>query len=151
MTTGLVVKEIKVGDEILTYQFEQFNTTLAIRTLARLTKIIGEPLAIAMAGSTGGDFDVSGDVMGKAVKALVDRLDEKEVLELLKLLAADKALCGENGGKINFDEHYRGNIRLLFKVFQAALEVQYGNFIGAVRESFPGTTAKIPPGGIIAK
>lgn len=157
MTTGLVEKDIETPNGTVTYQFEQFNTTLALKTLTRLTKIIGEPLAIALGGAEAPapgagllNANLSGDTLGAAMRALVDRLDEKEVIDLLRLLAAEKALC--NGGKIIFDDHYRGDFGLLLKVFRAALEVQYGNFTAAVRARPHGATAREAPAqGIMAR
>lgn len=155
MTAGLVDKEIVVDADGTTvvFSFVQFSTTAALKTLTRLTKILGEPLAIALGGAdmgdtktSIGDWDLSGKTMGAAMKALVDRLHEDEVLSLVKLLAADNVL--QNGGKIVFDDFYRGKMKLLLKVFQTALVVQYGNFISAVNER---SVAPIPPGGIAAR
>lgn len=158
MTTGLIDRDING----VTYNFEQFNTTLALKTLTRLTRLIGEPLAIALGGASttppttpGGasavktkiaDREISGETLGKAVHALIERLDDKEVLSLFELLTAEKVLC--NGGKIVFNDHYRGNITLMFKVFMTALEVQYGNFMDVLSEKPKGD---LPPGGLKAK
>lgn len=130
MAQETVIREI----DGRTYEFTQFGTTLSLKLLARLTKIIGEPLAIALGGLKTppgkkvnlADMDVSGDLLGKAVKALIDRLDENEVVALVKTLASEHMLC--DNAKIIFDAHYSGNMGHLLHVLMASLEVQYGNF-----------------------
>lgn len=132
------------------YQFQQFNTTTAIKTMAKLTKLIGEPLTLAMgsfaekkdpaAGLMDRDLDF--EVLSKAVGALIERLDEDEVVSLVKRLTTESVLCDNK--PIQFDEHFAGNISHLFKVVMAAIEAQYGNFLSAV-------TAKLPLSGTAQK
>lgn len=127
-----------------TYQFEQFNTTLSLNVLIRLSKIVGKPLALAL-GAVFGDEqgkgkdeaarslleqDLKPALLAEAMDALMLRLDEKETIELIKTLAAGKVLA--DGRPVVFDVHYEGRLDHLFRVVQAALEVQYGNFFGAL-------------------
>lgn len=149
-----------------TYAFEQLNTTTALKVLAKLTKIIGEPLMIGLGSlpkkeqprpltaagvpaplpepvkkKSLGDFDLTElktDVLGRAVAALTDRLDETEVVALVRQLTSEKVLC--DNAPVVFDSHFRGQTAHLFKVLMAALEAQYGDFLGAV-------TAKAAPVG----
>jgi hypothetical protein len=129
------------------YEFQQFNTTKSLKTLSKLTKFLGEPLMLGLAAlgvnpakSVPGaapitakgflDRELNGEALAKAVAALVDRLDETDVVELVKTLTSESVLCDHK--PIVFDEHFRGDIGHLFKVIGAALEAQYGNFLGAV-------------------
>ena len=145
------------------YEFEQFKTTEALKVLARLTKIFGEPLTLALGAffkdkpeSFIGKLDENGlpikveevqaekksfldqdlgdksDILAKAVRTLIDRLDEDEVVELVKKLASEKVKC--DGAPIIFDDHYVGSPMHLFKVVAAGLEVQYGNFLNAITD-----------------
>lgn len=121
------------------YEFSKFGAKQALRMLTRLTKIVGEPLAIAASAAKGdGEFldrKVDPQVIGKAVHALVTKLDENEVIDICEELAANGVLC--NGKQIIFDKHYE-NLGLLFKVLQAGLEVQYGNFLEEFLGKLPG-------------
>ena len=122
------------------YEFEQFGAKHSLRIMARLTKIMGEPLAMAIGALSNKekgasaksilDRQIDGDILGKAVKALVERLDEDTVIDLMEELTAKSTLC--DGKKIDFNAHYTGDIGHLFKVAYAALEVQYGNFFGGL-------------------
>lgn len=128
------------------YEFEQFGATHSLKILTKLTKLIGEPLTLAFTAMLDGekklgaeveapatkksilDRKINGKMLGEAVKALVDKLDEDEVLSLVQQLCAQSLLC--DGKKIIFDSHYEGRLGHLFKVLGAALEVQYGDFLG---------------------
>jgi hypothetical protein len=161
MTRELVQKTV----DGRSYEFEQFNTTTALKTLAKLTKIIGEPLMIAL-GALGleklapaklvngvpepvkkrnlMDTDLNPlntAVLGKAVAALIDRLDETEVVDLVKrLVSGPGVLCDHK--PFQFDDHFIGEPGHLFKVVRAALEAQYGNFLGAVTGGDTSSTAR---------
>ena len=127
------------------YEFQQFGAKESLKTLMRLSKILGKPIALAL-GSLGEKVDfsnVKGDLLADAAQALTERLDQDEVLNLIQLLTADKVLC--EGKKVSFDLHYQGRLDHLFKVLGAALEVQYGNFFGAFKDlivpgNHPATT-----------
>jgi hypothetical protein len=150
------------------YLFQQFNTTTSLKVLAKLTRLLGEPLILAL-GALGIkppppapkldanglpppaatvvetpkliDREFDGSAMAKAVTALVERLDEDEVALLVKKLASEGVTCG--GQPIVFDEHYAGNFGRLFKVLGVALEVQYGNFLGAVSAKAKAAAAAV--------
>lgn len=132
---GLEKKEV----DSHTYSFSKYGAKESLKVLTRLTRIIGEPLAIGMAAASGKksgksllDTEIDPDIIGKAVRALVDRLDEDEVMGLIEKLTSVGVLC--DGKKINFDVHYNGKLPHLFKVLWAAIEVQYGNFFDELTE-----------------
>jgi hypothetical protein len=136
------------------YEFEQFKTSTAVRVLAKLTKVLGEPLAVAMSSffkaSKGSneaqkldpetgvpissrrmlDQEVDPNALAKAVGLLIERLDEVDVVDLIEQLVAKSVLCDHK--PVIFEMHYQGDIGHLFRVIAAALEVQYGNFIDAI-------------------
>lgn len=153
MSRELIAKQ--VDDHV--YEFQQFQTTTALSVLAKLTKLVGEPLAIALGSvlqapkqsaelvngvpspvgepkSSFLDRDISSDAIGKAVKALTERLDETEVIGLVRKLTTEGVLCDHK--PVIFEEHFRGRMLHLFKVVKAALEAQYGNFSDAVTAQF---------------
>lgn len=75
-------------------------------------------------------------LLGGAVRALVERLDEDEVLKTIKDLV-DTAEC--DGKKIIFETHFQGKIGHLFKVIFAVLEVQYSDFLGEALSMVEGS------------
>lgn len=128
MAAGLVEKT--VGGK--KYEFQKFGASQSLKVLAKLSKVLLEPMSLAFSAMEGSggilDRKINGDVVGKAARALVDRLDDS-VIDLIKeLIGPDALLC--DGKKIVFDSHYE-DLGHLFEVLQAALEVQYGNFFAA--------------------
>lgn len=114
------------------YEFAQFPAQQSLKNLTRLSKLIGEPLSLLIAlGSKQeeGEQAVSdGEILGKAAKALFDKMDSNEVISLIMEFTSGTA-CLCDGKKVNFDLHYQGKIGHLFKVFVASLEVQYKDFL----------------------
>lgn len=120
------------------YEFSIFGAKHALRTLTKLSKIIGEPLTLAFTamgvsdpenkGKSMFDRKIDGKMLGEAVKALTGRMDENEVLDLIEELCGEEN-CMCDGKKIIFDKHYEGKLGHLFKVIGTALEVQYGDFL----------------------
>jgi len=118
------------------YQISQFGTTESLKVLTRLSKILGPSFSVAIAGSKIEDAKAQTEILGKAVGELTSRLDEEEVINLIKKLV-DCCLKGE-GSKINFELDFQGRLGHLFKLVKAVLEVQYGNFfqeIGSIADS----------------
>lgn len=114
----------------LEYQFSKYGAKQGLKTLLRLSKMIGKPLAIAVGSAKGEgslkDKQIDMSVIGEAIQALTEQIDQDEVLSLVEQLTATDALC--DGKKIIFNSHYEGRYGHMFKVMAAALEVQYGNF-----------------------
>jgi hypothetical protein len=143
---------VTVDDKL--YEFQQFTTTVGLKTLSHLARIIGEPLMLALgvffkdAPAEGapkvpfGQREVNTDVLAKAVHALITQLSGEgtdEAIRLIKtLVSGDGVLCDHK--KVIFDEHFRGaeGLAHLAKVVRAALEAQYGNFLGAVSAQMSG-------------
>lgn len=137
MARELIKKEI----DGKTYEFQQFGPKHALKILTKLSRICGEPLALAFTamGSKDGekpeggllDRKIDGKLLAAAVKALTDRLDEEEVIAIvMELTANDNVLC--DGRRVVFDSHYQSGLGHMFKVLGTALEVQYGDFFGGL-------------------
>lgn len=127
MATELISREV----DGIEYGFEQFGTRDAIKTLVRISKMMGKPLVLSIGAFKGKDKPLDLSILANAASILFDTIDEIETLSLVeKLCGGDKVLCA--GAKINFDRHYEGRILHLFKVLNTALEVQYGNFFDAL-------------------
>lgn len=121
---GVQLIEKTVDDT--TYKIAEFGTTEALKTLTRLSKILGPSFSIAISGAKIKDKSAQSELFGKAILELTQRLDEEEVVGLCKKLT-ECCLRGE-GAKINFEIDFKGKLGHLFKLLKAVLEVQYGNF-----------------------
>lgn len=107
------------------YVITMLAPTSALKMLTRLIKLIGEPLSLLYGDS---EQEVA-KVLPKAVSALVSRLDENQVEGLVKDLL--KCVVYHNQ-PLNFELHFQGRLGHLFKLLAAVLEVQYGDFLGAM-------------------
>lgn len=121
------------------YEFTQYGAKQGLKLLLRLGKIVGKPVALGWAAigdkKEGAGFlerDIKGDILAQAVEALMSNASQDEVLDLCEEFAARGVLC--DGMKIDFNLHYQRNYGLMFRVVQAALEVQYGNFFDALSD-----------------
>lgn len=143
-----LIKKIIDGSE---YEFQQFGAKQSLKLLTRVLKIIGEPMALSVEAFEGEgkllDRKISGKGLALAAKALTERLDQDEVVDLLTQFCSHPA-CLCDGKQVEFNTHYEGRLGHLFKVFQAALEVQYQDFFGALselRDSKAPVTTPAPP------
>ena len=131
------------------YEFSQMGTKKSLKVLATLTRLLGEPLAIALGSATEKkaskllDSNMSPELLGKAVHALIDRMDDDQILALIEELASRNVMCDHK--PIIFDLHYSGDIVHLFKVVMAAIEAQFGNFSGALSASLSKASAEQGP------
>lgn len=118
------------------YLFTQYGAKEALKMLVRLSKIIGKPMALSYAalGAKGADGspEIKGDVLAQAIDALMQNAHEDDVLDICMKLSSKDCLC--NGKQIDFNSHFEGQLPHMFKVIKAALEVQYGNFFGALND-----------------
>lgn len=115
------------------YAFSKWGAKKSTKILIRLSKIVGKPLGLALASFQGEgkllQRVVDTKLIGMAFEALTQNLDADEALDLIEeLTAKDNVLCDNK--KIVFDLHYQNRLDHMFKVLGAALEVQYGNFLG---------------------
>lgn len=119
------------------YEFERWGAEDSLDTLIDISQMVGKPLGMAIAtmlGKEGLNKDVDPDMLGGVFEAMFQNLNKEKTKPLIKKLCSDKVLC--DGKKINFNQHYAGseNIMHMFRVVQANLEVQYGNFFVALLE-----------------
>lgn len=131
--------EVEIDDK--KYEFEKWGAEESLSNLIKLSKIIGKPLGLAIGAFKQEEKeetslfdtdmkDINIDMLGLALQALTENLDESACIALIKKLSSQHVLC--DGAKINFNTHYADRLDHLFRVVGAALEVQYGNFFAAV-------------------
>lgn len=129
------------------YEFQQFRTTVSLTVLSKLSKLLGEPIMVALGAVLKGgkgkaglknllEMDLDPDALAKAVRVLIDGMDDVKVVALVQQLATEGILCDHKPLKASdFDFHFAGRLSHLVNVVKAQLEVQYGNFFGAISAS----------------
>lgn len=125
------------------YECTQFDIRKSLKVMTRLGKHIGGPLGalIAKYDKEKGllDTDVVALGVADAARQLFMSMDDDSVYELCKLICESViAVGGPVGGQLlgeKFDMHFKGPTSLvrLYNVVWWALEVNYGDFIGAVK------------------
>lgn len=138
------LKSVQIGGE--EYEFEQMATKPSLKLLIRISKIVGKPL-VTIAGSVLGgdkllDTELKPGMLAAAAESLFNGMDAEEVIQIIETLTATTVLC--DGKKVDFNLHYEGRLEVLFKVLSTALEVQYGNFFGAIL-AINGVKKKVQP------
>ena len=135
---GNVVKEIDGS----TYEIWHLPTEPAIKMLTKLTKIIGAPVGKAVSGLTSSsgsilDANVGFDFIGAAIGMLTNKLDEDEVLGIIKTMLAYVNKKNEKGGfvGVSLDVDFQGRIMHLLNVVRAALEHNFSDFFAGIKSS----------------
>lgn len=132
-------RTIETGGESFRYACLPMPATKGLSVLTRLSNIVGETL-LSMAsgvkpkipGEEGEEEeDLNPDIVEAAVKMLVKKLDEDEVVRLAVDIMEGMTVEGKKVGlndRTQFDEHFAGRIMLLFKVIMFGLEVNFQDF-----------------------
>jgi hypothetical protein len=140
---GLYATEI----DGIEYTFTKWGAEESFSTLLKISKLIGKPLSLLVStvlGEGGLDSELKTDAMALAIEGLTTNLDEAMAMSLVKKLATDK--CFADGAKITFNTHYEDRLDHMLKVVKAGLEVQYGNFFGALLGLAKGMAPKAKQG-----
>lgn len=119
------------------YTLVQSPATVALKNMATLTKLIGEPLAMA----AGGMNEDVGAFLPKAVKVLSEKLDEDKVVGLVKDLLKSAVYNGQPVTAI-FDTHFQGRLGSMFKLLLEVLKHQYADFFDILSASLQGPAEK---------
>ena len=122
------------------YEFLQIPVKQSLRILTRLLKLVGEPMgqaAGAFGNGTGGnilDREINFDLLGKAMGALTEKLDEDLVVNTISELLEHVNVKNDGGCFVRMDmELFFGRrIGHLLKVVRKTLEVNYADFLGDI-------------------
>lgn len=125
------------------YKIHVMTPSTSIKLLTRIFKLLGEPFAeMAVGVKAAKNEDEANEQAMKllpvAVRALVSRMDENEVMGVVQQLTS--AVTVDNK-QISFERHFQGRLGHLLKLLSACVEVQYGDFLGALAEMMSGTQA----------
>lgn len=123
------------------YVIHVMTPTISIKLLTKIMKLLGEPFA-EMAGaarSAKGKDEAkqkAAAMLPAAVKALCNRMDEDEVVALIKQLMKTAHI---NNQPVQFERHFQGRLGHLMKVIWIVLEVQYEDFLTALTDLMSST------------
>lgn len=112
------------------YSFGCLPATTSLRVLTKLSKIIANPIAGAIGTGTLRENLERELNIPMVVGMLADRMDEDEIIGIIKTLASQ--ILHEPTGAIEpcFDTYFSGRMGHLLKVIQASLEAEYSDFFG---------------------
>lgn len=111
------------------YEFEKWGADESLDTLIEISQLVGKPVGMAISaifGKEGLEKELDPNLMGTLFDSLFQNFSKEKTKPIIKKLCSEKVMC--KGRKITFNEHYQDKLMHCFKVVQANLEVQYGNF-----------------------
>jgi len=118
------------------YACTQFPPQKSLRILTKITRYIGEPLAVLLDSDRGledvMERDVSDLNIGEAIMKFGKNLGDDDLYNLCKDVC-ESVLVDMTQIKDNtFDQHFTGpqGLKKMFQVTAFALEVNYGDFLG---------------------
>ncbi len=124
------------------YQMLHLPVSKSIKVLTRLTKMVSEPIGKAVSAVQSGenttsilDQDIDMDLIGQAITALGDRLDESMVWNTMLELLSTVEKENDQGGftKIAPEVDFQGKPGHLIKVVTNVITVNYADFLGPVQ------------------
>jgi hypothetical protein len=124
------------------YQLQKCIAPALVRALGSLKGSFSSEKKVDLKSLLGSEIDISS--LSDAIDSIHEKMTAQEWLSFLKTTLScttvnDRAV----GDKMHFDEVFSGKILLLYKVLWFTLEVNFGDFFGAV---VPGATkASEPP------
>jgi hypothetical protein len=142
----MVKSQSKVIDGI-TFTVTQLPATRALKLFTKLVEVAGPALEALQKspGSGLGDMEVA--ALGGALSAASSRLGEEGLMQIAAALF-ELATATWEGAQApvmaRFDVMFQGRLTTLFKAIGFALEVNYGDFLGALRNAAPGLSATMP-------
>jgi hypothetical protein len=124
-------KDVEVDGS--TYCVHLLSPSKALKLSFKLTKLVGEPMAQMANASQGKDV---AELLPIAVRALLSRLDENEVLGIIKEMVAT---CTLENKPINFEDSFQGRLGHLVKLVAKVMEVQFSDFFAGLAETLGQT------------
>lgn len=131
----LKVEEVTINDR--TYQISQLPLGKARPLLVRLTNLVGPAIGEALAGAEGDKLsDISLAGLGNAVRTLASQLRDDDLGAIQNALFEYVKWQNDNGDWVPLkpiaDNHFAGELGLLFKVIGAALKVNFASFLAEI-------------------
>lgn len=127
------------------YEFEKWGAEESLDVLLDISSVVGGAIGTAIGNTISGqglNTEIDAAMLSVVFEQLSKNLKKEVVKPILVKLTSGRVLC--EGKKVNFNEHYKEDLFHMFRVAKAALEVQYGNFFGAIQ----GVVAPKRPVGV---
>jgi len=127
--------EVNVNDR--TFEIHHLPTLEALRIFTLLTKLVGDSLgkAIGSFKGNGNILDADVDVLGDAISLLCQRLDEKNVQDIINTILKYTFIQGEKGfEKIAIDTHFAGRLGDLFSVVYESFKHNYADVLESIKK-----------------
>lgn len=149
----------EIGQRGYSYTVQQLAARQSARVFVRLTKLMGKPLADAIAAQ--GNFQDKD--AAKLFTGFVEALSEEEFEKLCTVFAKCSTVSGGDSDQPSqlqygpkavslkdtqiFDWHFAGSLGEMFGWLRFCLEVNYGSFLGEIRAVLAGVLA--PPVSVL--
>lgn len=112
----------------ISYRIQMLPAEQGMKVFTKLLKLVGEPLGELI--KVQGDRDKIFEIMPLAIKTLVMKLDENEVLELTKSLCSCVIKAGTSATlDREFNLYFRGKYGHLFKILLEVVSYNYADFL----------------------
>lgn len=132
----------------ITYKMYPLSPFKSSKILTRIIKVVGKPMGKLIGDSQKEgkesllDADVNPELIGEALSALTENLEESQVERLMKdLLSSDLITFSKDGDDFKKLSNVEGHIQKndlgllhLFKLVKFSLEVNYSDFLGGLVE-----------------
>jgi len=116
------------------YSFMYMGPKQQIKTMKFIMDTIGSPLGTALGedGGEGGFLDADAGVVGRFIKEALTSIDDDKVIDQIEILLNHTERKNDKGNlaPVSMEKDFHGELAHLFKVVKAALEVNYGDFLG---------------------
>lgn len=128
---NLIEFEVDHKDVIFYYGIDLLPVEESLKTFTKLLKIGGEGMANIK------HFDQE---IATILSGILSRLDEKEVIDLTKILLKRLKKRNDRGEYIPFDSEseFRGKIGLLLRVLVEIIKLNYEDFFFVIKNAFSG-------------
>lgn len=131
-------KDLVIDD--VNYKIHLFAAEQGLKVLTKLIKLVGEPIMELAKG--GADQAEIMKNLGGAIRSLAGRLNEEEVVSLMKLLMGKVTVDGEGGNTLDkkFNTYFQGKIGLMFKISVEVVNHNYADFLDVLASAVPEAT-----------
>ncbi len=108
------------------YTTSSYPATTGVKLLAKLTKVIAEPIGYFANQNPTAVVDTG--MIGNALKALANNIDPDDLISLMdEILIGTQIKAGNTIREIIIDTDFSGNLDSLFEVVGHVLKFQFGN------------------------
>lgn len=128
-----------------TYRVTQLTAKPARQMLMRLINVIGPSFGAMFDGKASLTQILATDIgIGSGITQLTTRLTEDELEYVIGVLVREKTIAYHDSGKCptlenqsSWDLHFTGELGEMFKVLAFSLEVNFKDFLGALKDIVP--------------